>query len=307
MNFISFTNLLFFFTLLLCLSCGKEEEELLPLPQPEPEPSFEIAPIQVDEIVLAYWQDKNHLQGIAFSENSIFVANSKQVLEYDLEDQEIIQELKCTDFPGDYCTHSHYGDIAYADQDLWIAFHTGGWLAEYSCAKNQLLKFREGKLDPAIAPEVYLLDYPGHIGAVEVIGDQVYVAGKDIAPDWSKELGCHEVLLIYQYDLQTLQDSATVACNMHSAAISMDGFGQDGIQVLSQRKEDHLLVAPYPCKKEDNINRVYEIDLSDGLFTTSIFQNQNWAYGIAVDAQQRLFYALDNRYKSKLTILEFEE
>jgi len=302
MKILNFSNLLFFAFLVLLIACQAEEERII-----SPEDPIVIDPIKVDDIIYGYWQDKNHLQGFAFTEESIFMACSRQIIEYDFSRQEVIQELKCTDFPGDYCTHSHYGDIAYSEQDLWIAFHTGGWQKEYACAKNQLLRFRGGTLDPNISPEVYLLDYPGHIGAVEVIEDQIYISGKYIAPDWNPTVGCQKTLLVYQYEFSALQDSTIASCNTHSKAIFVDGKGQDGTQVLAKRDKDHLLVAAYPCKNEDNINRVYEIDLSDENFTSRIFQNENWAYGVALSPQNKLFYGEDNRYFSTIFIQEFME
>lgn len=256
-----------------------------------------IGPIAVDEIVTGNWNGANHIQGICFDENTLFISSTKQLITYSMDKEEVIREQRCNEFLGEKCRAFHYGDPAFYEDDLWVPLSTAKtWKRDYNCAENKLLKFEGGIIEGVDKPTYYLLDFPGHIGAVELLKGKVYVAGKDINNDWPHDDNCHEEQIIYVYNIEDLKENE---CNVHHDLLRFEAHGRNGIQNLAVFDEGNLLVTAYKCE-DDPDNYVYVLDIETG--THSLYRKENWGYGVAKNDNGMLYFCEDNRNTSTIMI-----
>lgn len=256
-----------------------------------------IGPIQVEEIVYGHWKGTNHIQGISFDQNILYIATTKQLLMYSMDKNNFIEEQQCNGLLGENCNSFHFGDPAFNDGDFWVPLSISKyWKRDYSCAQNKLLQFKEGTIEGINNPTSYPLDYPGHIGAVEILNDKVYVAGKDINTDWPHDDNCHEDQIIYVYNKEDLIENA---CNVHYDVLSFKAHGKNGIQNLAVFDQENLLVTAYKCE-DDPDNYVYLLNIATGAHT--IYRYENWAYGVAKNDNGLLYFCEDNRNTSVIKI-----
>ena len=255
-----------------------------------------IGPIEVDEILNGNWKGTNHSQGICFNGNSLFISSTKQLITYSMEKEKVVGEQKCYELLNEDCKSFHYGDPAFYKGDLWVPLSTSKtWKRDFSCSQNKLLKFEEGLIDRG-EPTIYELDFPGHVGAVEIMNNMVYVAGKDINMDWPHDDNCHEEQIIYIYNLADLIENV---CNVHNAVLSFEAHGRNGIQNLAEFDQDILLVTAYKCEDDAN-NYVYSLNVVTGIPT--LYRNENWGYGVAKNDNGMLYFCEDNRNTSAIKI-----
>lgn len=256
-----------------------------------------IGPIEIEEIVNGSWKGTNHIQGICFGQNTLFISSTKQLIKYSMDKEKVIEEQLCHELLGEDCKAFHYGDPAFYEGDLWVPLSTSKtWKRDYYCTQNKLLKFEKGSIEGVDKPTIYLLDFPGHLGAVEIINDKVYVAGKNINKKWPHDDSCHEEQIIYVYNLENLIENA---CNVHDALLSFEAHGKNGIQSLAKFNQDHLLLSAYKCEDDPN-NYVYLLNIETG--THTIFRHENWAYGLAKNDNGLLYFCEDNRSTSLIKI-----
>ncbi|MBD0849381.1 hypothetical protein [Maribacter arenosus] len=256
-----------------------------------------IGPLEIEEIVYGNWKGTNHIQGICFDQNTLFISNTKQLITYSKDKEKVIAEQRCHELSGEECKAFHYGDPAFYKSDLWVPLSTSKkWKEDYYCHQNKLLKFEEGIIQGVHMPKIYLLDFPGHVGAVEILNDKVYVAGKDINTDWPHDDNCHEEQIIYVYNLENLVENT---CNLHNDVLSFTAHGKNGIQNLAEFGSNSLLVTAYKCE-DDPSDYVYLLDLETGVHT--LYRPDNWAYGVAMNDNGMLYFCEDNRNTSAITI-----
>lgn len=261
-----------------------------------------ISPISIDDIELGFWQDENHIQGISFLEDALIISNTKQLIKYDLKLGQVVEEKKCSDLEDEDCNSFHYGDISSYENDLWVAYSKAPiWNENIDCFNNQLLKYNSSVIDEESPSVVFPLDYPGHIGAVEIVQGKAYVSGKNIDSNWSPKNTCHEKLVIYVYNINELEEGQ---CNTHSESIIINKKGKYGVQVLSLYDSNTLLICPYRCYSNDS-DYVYSYDLLTN--KVSLFQELNWGYGVAKDTEGRIHFARNNSNSSVIIIDEFIE
>ncbi len=256
-----------------------------------------IGPIEIEEIINGNWNGTNHSQGICFNESILFISSTKQLITYSMDKEKVIAEQSCHELSGEICKAFHYGDPAFYEGDLWVPLSTSkSWKRDYYCTQNKLLKFEEGIIEGLNNPTLYLLDFPGHVGAMEILNDKVYVAGKDINREWPHDDNCHEEQIIYVYNLEDLIENA---CNVHDAVLSFEAHGKNGIQNLAKFNQDHLLVTTYKCEDDPN-NYVYLLNIETG--THTIYRHENWGYGVAKNDNGLLYFSEDNRNTSAINI-----
>lgn len=264
-----------------------------------------IGPIYVEEIVGGYWQDNNHAQGICFIDNALVVSCSKQLIKWNLEVNGIVDERRCSDIPAGCEDGFHYGDISEGLGDLWVAYHEGPWEEDIDCSLNRVARFKNGVIDELASPVIYYVDYQGHIGALEVVEDKLYVSGKFIPNGYASADTCFNPLVIYVYDIDDLGDSSEVGCNSHSDEILVEADGKWGTQALARLGNDYLLVAPYRCTT-DAENRVYQVSLTDG-YPVSVYSHRNWGYGFTVTESGDVYVCEDNRYDDVFLVKKYQQ
>ncbi|MGB5438011.1 MAG: hypothetical protein WBM98_19105 [Maribacter sp.] len=256
-----------------------------------------IGPIEVEEIVYGNWKGSNHIQGICFDENTLFVSATKQLIKYSMDKEIVISEQNCHEMLGEECNAFHYGDLAFYAGDLWVPLCTSkSWKKDYTCSQNKLLKFEEGVIDGIKRPTSYFLDFPGHIGALEILDDKIYVAGKDINTEWPHDDNCHEEQIIYVYAIENLIENG---CNVHQDVIRFEAHGRNGIQNLAEFSQDNLLITTYKCE-DDPDNYVYLLNIVTG--TNTFYRNENWEYGVAKNVNGLLYFSEDNRNTSAIIL-----
>ncbi len=256
-----------------------------------------IGPIEVTEIVHGGWKGSNHIQGICFDENTLYISSTKQLTIYSMDMEKVISEQRCLDLLNDNCEAFHYGDPAFNEGDLWVPLSTSkSWKGEYYCTQNKLLKYEEGSIEGVNDPAFYLLDFPGHIGAVEIINDKVYVAGKNVDNNWPHDDNCHEEQVVYVY---TIEDLIENRCNVHHSVLRFNAHGKNGIQNLAAFDQDNLLVTAYKCE-DDPTNYVYLLNIASGKH--QLYRKENWGYGVAKNDNGLLYFCEDNRNTSTIII-----
>ena len=256
-----------------------------------------IGPIEVTEIVYGSWRGTNHIQGICFDENTLYISSTKQLTRYSMIKERIVEEQECHDLADNKCEPFHYGDPAFYEGDLWVPLSTSKtWKKDYYCTQNKLIIFEDGVLEGIVEPTFYLLDFPGHIGAVEILNDKLYVGGKNINDEWPHDDNCHEEQLIYVYNIEDLNVNT---CNVHNEIIRFAAHGKNGIQNLAVFDPVNLLVTAYKCE-DDPTNYVYLLNLETG--NHRLYRQENWGYGVALNSNGILYFCEDNRNTSTIKI-----
>lgn len=259
--------------------------------------SDRIGPLVVEKIVYGSWKGTNHVQGICFGQNTLYISSTKQLTSYSMGDERIIAEQRCDGLVEEKCKAFHYGDPAFYEGDLWVPLSSSkSWKRKYYCTQNKLLKFEDAKISGINDPTYYLLDFPGHIGAVEILNDKVYVAGKNIDNNWPHDDNCHEKQFIYVYDLKDLTKNI---CNVHLDVIGIDAHGKNGIQNLASFDQDNLLVTAYKCE-DDPTDYVYMLNIETGKHR--LYREENWGYGVAKNDNGLLYFCQDNRNTKTIDI-----
>ena len=280
-------------------SCNDKDEVILDTPKAEPEV---IGPIFISEIEGGFWQNSNHTQGICFTDNSLIVSCTKQLIKWNFDLNGVVDERRCSYISAGCGDNFHYGDVATGVGDLWVAYHEGDWESNINCNLNRVARFENEIINEQYTPLIYYVDYQGHIGAIEVIGDKLYISGKYIPVSYNGE-ECFNPLIIYVYDIDDLVEPPT--CNVHENVIAVNQNGRWGVQAMSSSNDGSLVVAPYKCPNDEN-SFVYKVSLTDGFFTTSIFANENWGYGFDIKENGGIYFCEDNRNEEVFYVREYE-
>ena len=285
-------------------SCINDDIQVDTNPNPETISIDSIGPISIDEIEGGFWRNENHAQGICFTENGIVISNTFQLIKWNFDVNRVVDERRCWNISEGCDNKFHYGDIASGEGDLWVAYHEGEWEENFDCNINRIIRYEDEVISEEYTPIIYNVDYQGHIGAIEVYNGKLYVSGKFIPNDYDGE-ECFDSLVIYVYDIASLDESAT--CNMHEPEneIIIDRTGRWGVQALSITDDGFLFIAPYKCPY-DTESFVYQTSLTDGLFTTINFTNENWGFGLDNMENGKIFYCEDNRNKEAFYVKQYK-
>ena len=256
-----------------------------------------IGPLVIKDIVYNGFRGSNHLQGMSFDANTLYLSNTKQLLSYDLVKRKVFEGQSCKDMAPMSCKAFHFGDPSFYDGSLWVPLSTAkAWEREVTCTLNKVLLYPEGNIDKESVPISYFLDYPGHIGAMEIMDGKLFVSGKNIDSTWPHDDNCHKDQLVYIY---TIEDLKVNICNVHSGLIKFKANGRNGIQNLARFDDSHLLVSTYKCEDDPNYY-VYRLNVENG--AVSLFQNENWPYGIALSDSGLLYFGKDNRKSTNIYV-----
>ena len=128
-------------------------------------------------------------------------------------------------------------------------------------------------------------------------------AGKYIPSDYVRGEECFSPLVIYVYDIENL-DPALI-CNIHESEIIIEVNGKWGIETLSSTNDDdYLLVSAYKCASYFR-SHVYQVSLTDGLYTTTVFTQASWGFGFDVKENGKIYFCEDNRYREVFYVIEY--